>query len=243
MASGVPHLPAAFKGGFPTTRWTLIRKAKGDPETRRRALEDLLSIYWQPLYHYARRKGLDRDAAQDAVQGLCLRLLEGDAVARLDPDKGRLRGYLKRALDHHLINVHAHGGAVKRGGDTVTLPLDADMAERLLTGAPQDPGRAYDRQWARALVDRALERLRQDFESGDRRGPFAAVMPFFGADEAPPYEVVARTHGLTVPQLKSMLHRARARFRHHVGELVADTVTEAGEVEAETRTLFEALAG
>ncbi len=70
---------------FPTTRWTLILAAQTDESARRAALDTLLSAYWRPLYVYLRRKGLPAEAAEDAVQGLILGLLEQDALSRLDP--------------------------------------------------------------------------------------------------------------------------------------------------------------
>lgn len=39
---------------FPSTRWSLIRSTR-EPERRRRALEELLALYWKPLYFYVRR--------------------------------------------------------------------------------------------------------------------------------------------------------------------------------------------
>ena len=61
-----------------------------------------------------------------------------------------------------------------------------------------------------AFADRDLE---AELASGARRGPVAVVRQLFRFGEAPPYETLAATHGMAVPQLKSFVHRARARFR------------------------------
>jgi len=53
------------------------------------------------------------------VQGLLVQLIEHDFVEKLDPARGRLRGYLKRALQHYLVNLHEHEFAAKRGGGRV----------------------------------------------------------------------------------------------------------------------------
>src|SRR5262245_20324830 len=93
---------------FPSTRWSLILSSRGTGEARRAALGELLEAYWRPLYFFARRKGRSVEAAKDAVQGFLAHLLEkDDFLARLDPAKGRFRGYLKTALDHWLVNLHA----------------------------------------------------------------------------------------------------------------------------------------
>jgi RNA polymerase sigma-70 factor (ECF subfamily) len=89
--------PLASKGptqgpsAFPSTCWTLILSARESPGARRAALDELLTRYWRPLYAFARRKGLDRGQAQDAVQGFVVQLLEKDFLARVDPGRGRLR--------------------------------------------------------------------------------------------------------------------------------------------------------
>ena len=42
------------------------------------ALEQLCEVYWPPLYSYLRRRGHDREEAEDLTQGFFTRLLEGN---------------------------------------------------------------------------------------------------------------------------------------------------------------------
>lgn len=43
---------------FPQTRWTLIRSiSEGDSNQRQRALEDLGTVYWPPIYAYILARG------------------------------------------------------------------------------------------------------------------------------------------------------------------------------------------
>ena len=64
---------------FETTRWSAVLLAgRGDSADAERALARLCETYWPPLYAFARRDGLDRDSAQDAVQGFLARLLARD---------------------------------------------------------------------------------------------------------------------------------------------------------------------
>ncbi len=215
---------------FPSTRWTLILSARESPERRRAALNELLGDYWRPLYSYARRKGCDPEAAQDAVQGFVTHLLGRDFISRLDPARGRLRSYLRTSLDNYLANVHERETAHKRGGNAVMVPLDIELAERTLTAAPTDAEDAFDHEWALVLMERALERLRREFDSGQRKAPFEAVADFFRAGEVPSYKEIATRHGMTLPQLKSLLHRTRLRFRELMAEEAADIV--AGQEDA-----------
>jgi RNA polymerase sigma factor (sigma-70 family) len=232
--------PEALPGpaNFPSTRWTLILSARGSPEACRAALEELLSTYWTPLYAFARRKGWDREAARDAVQGFWVHLLERDFLSRLDPARGRLRSFLRTALDHYLVNLNAKERARKRGGGVLTVPIDFELAERSLADAPHDPEAAFDREWTFVLVERALHKLEAEYRSGQRRAPFEAVADFFRLDEPPSYKEVAGRHGMTIPQLKSLLHRTRLRFRELVEEEAAHTVAEQAHVGVEVRELF-----
>jgi RNA polymerase sigma factor (sigma-70 family) len=228
---------------FPTTRWSLIRAARqGGADGRREALEALLSAYWRPVYAYLRRKGLGAEAAEDAVQGLFLRLLEHDAWERLDPDRGRFRSYLLTALEHHLVTGYHKETAQKRGGGKV-VPLDTLDAERDLPALPEDPGRAFDRQWALGVMERAASRLAGEYESGRRKGSAGVVLRFFSLDEAPSYEEAAALSGMTSAQFKASLHRARERFREILREEVGDTVDGDGAAEDEMRALLDALRG
>jgi RNA polymerase sigma factor (sigma-70 family) len=216
-----------------------VLAARGQPEKRRALTEELVAARWRPLYLYARQRGLPPDRAEDVVQGLLLQLIEHDFLERLDPERGRLRGYLKRALKHYLVNLHEHDAAEKRGGGRV--PLSVDAAEALLVAAPTDPEAAFDREWALEVFDSALAQLEQEFESGERRGPVGVLRELFRFGSAPPYEELARAHGMSVSQLKSFVHRGRRRFRQLVLARVADTVTTQEEAEHELAELLRAL--
>jgi RNA polymerase sigma-70 factor (ECF subfamily) len=226
---------------FPTTRWTLILASQKGGEAERSALEQLFSTYWKPVYFFLRRKGLPPAAAEDAVQGFFLHLLQRDFLPRLDPARGRFRSYLLRSLEHYLVNLHEHDSALKRGGGLRFVPLDVAQAERELPAAPEPPGQAYEREWALGLMERALARLRREYEEGRRKGRVDTVVRFFGLDRAPTYAEAAAECGMTVPQFKAALHRARERFRDILREEVAATVDDDAEAEREIGDLVRAL--
>lgn len=222
---------------FPTTHWTLILAARTDEASRRTALVEVLGGYWKPLYVFARSRGLGPDEAEDLVQHLFTDLLERDFLSGLDPGRGRLRSFLRTALVHRLSNRRAAERAARRGGGVV--PMDLGDVEPVAPG--DDPERALDRTWARTVLARAMIALRAEFEAGVRSGPFALIEQFFG-DAAPSYEDASRATGMTVPQLKSFLHRARSRYRELVRAEVARTVESAADIDAEIAALMRALA-
>jgi RNA polymerase sigma-70 factor (ECF subfamily) len=236
--------PAATSGRdarFPTTCWTLILEGRHDDARRDDALEEVLRRYWKPVYCYMRRKGLDGDAAQDAVQGLFAQLLERRFLERLDPARGHLRSYLKAAADHHAISAHARASARKRGGGVRFVPVDVAQGEAALAAAPADPGDALDREWALGIMERALLRLRDERQRGQGSVSADAVLRYFGLGEACSYAEAAARSGTSVPRLKAALHRARRRFRALLLEEVEATVAP-GRGAVELHQLFRLLA-
>lgn len=227
-------------GRFPTTRWTLVLAARPGEPAQREALEALLSLYWKPVYIYLRRKGLDADRAQDAVQGLFTQLLEHGFPGRVDATRGRLRSYLRAAADRYRINEHHKDVAVKRGRGLVPVAIDAGEAEHDLRSAADDPEQAYEREWAVATIARALDRLRQEYQDGRRRGQPEVILRFFGFEAAPSYVEAAAQCGMTPARFKASLHRARTRFRELLREEVAPTASEGG-VEEEIGHLLRVL--
>lgn len=214
----------ARAGLFPTTHWSLILAGREGATARDEALEHLVETYWRPVYVYLRAKGLGADDAQDAVQGLFAQLLERDFVRRLDPARGRLRHYLKASADHYVINRHERESAARRGGGLRPVPFDVELIERTRDEREEGPDRAYEREWALGLMQRALGRLRAEFESGRRRGDPQTVLRFFGFDAPPSYEQAAEASGMSPAQFKAALHRARQRFRELLREEVGATV-------------------
>lgn len=228
---------------FPTTRWSLVLAARTSEGARQAALEELVLAYWKPLYFYLRRKGAGVEGAKDTVQGFFAHLLESDFAARLDPDKGSLRAYLRMALDNFARNVHEADVALKRGGGARAVALDTIEVERELAQSAEDPGRAYDRAWALAVLERALARLEAELRQGPRPEAFAVVSPFFQPDAEPPgYADAARDASMSVPALKSFLHRTRLRYRALVREEVRHTVAAPEDEQVELTRLLEALA-
>jgi RNA polymerase sigma factor (sigma-70 family) len=227
------------EGLFPATRWTLVLAARERPEERRRALDELIAPRWRALYVLARKRGLPAAEAEDAVQSFLSRLVEGDLLARLDPARGRLRAYLKAAFHHHLINLHEHGQAHKRGPGR---QASFEEVEALVASPAPSPEALFDRAWALQLFEQALATMERELASGERRGPFEVLRALFRFGETPPYTELAARHGMTVPQLKSFVHRAKGRFRQILRAEVADTVVEGDDVDAELSALLEALA-
>ncbi|MBL4633519.1 MAG: sigma-70 family RNA polymerase sigma factor [Kofleriaceae bacterium] len=226
-------------GRFPTTQWSLVLAGKDSAAARRETLGRLFESYWQPLYFYTRRRGLSPTDAEDAIQGFWTSLWERNTIDLLDPMRGRLRAFLKSALRNYLANEHAYRTRFKRGGNTPALSLDFEVAESALSFVPDDPEKAYDRTWSTQIIERCMQRLTKEYESGTRSGPAPALQELFGFQSGSTHQEIADRFGMTLAQVKAFAHRARKRFRELLLEEVATTVDTPPMVVDEAKCLYE----
>jgi len=86
-----------------------------------------------------------------------------------------------------------------------------------------------------------MQRLRTEFDEGKRKAPFEVVEAFFSTEsdrQQPSYQEVAEKYSMTIPQVKSLLHRSRVRFRELAREEAGDTVAAAHDAADELRDLM-----
>lgn len=57
MSLGDALFPPPGSGLFSRTRWSLVRRAAVEGNAPRGALDELLALYWYPLYAWAQRGG------------------------------------------------------------------------------------------------------------------------------------------------------------------------------------------
>lgn len=229
---------------FALTRWSLIRRAgEADADVARAALEELCRAYWLPLYAFARRSGHDAHRAEDLVQGFFADLIARRDLERSSAEKGRFRSFLLAALQNFVSKQRAAERALKRGGGAKALAIDAhDADERLGLAAPtnESPERAFERAWARELLDGALDDLEREYAGTGRRAVFDALKSTLQGESYDAQRVAAEL-GATEGAVKVAAHRLRTRFGEALRARIAQTVTSSEEVEAELRELLRAL--
>jgi RNA polymerase sigma-70 factor (ECF subfamily) len=168
-----------------------------------------------------------------------------NTVARADPLRGRFRSFLLASLKHFLANEWAKSHARKRGGGAQPIPLEFDTAETRCAqpiAAGDTPDRAFDRQWALALLDVVLGRLRRDYRDAGREPLFLGLKETLsGARAEIPYRDLGARLGLSEGAVKVAAHRLRQRYRELLREEIANTVAWPEEVEQELKELFAAL--
>jgi RNA polymerase sigma factor (sigma-70 family) len=233
---------------FVTTQWSAVLAAGHSETTQARAaLEQLCQTYWPPLYAYVRRAGYSREEAQDLTQEFFARLLAQNTVARADPARGRFRSFLLASFKHFLSSEWEKGRAWKRGGRAQTIPLEFDTAESRCAqpaASGDTPDRAYDRQWALALLDVVLGRLQREYSDAGRDDLFLGLKDTLAGGRAEiPYRDLGAQLGMSEGAVKVAAHRLRRRYRELLREEIANTVAGPEEVEEELRQLFAALSG
>ena len=137
-------------GRFATTRWSVVLAAR-DRATPgwREALATLCETYWYPLYAFARRKGLGPEEARDLTQEFFTRLLEKGILRHARPEKGRFRSFLLTSFRNFQADKRRRAHAAKRGGGQVSIGLDLETAEELLSRAVRiDSAPSWQSGWS-----------------------------------------------------------------------------------------------
>jgi RNA polymerase sigma-70 factor (ECF subfamily) len=127
------------------------------------------------------------------------------------------------------------------------LPLDPQQADSqfLASAASNDlsPDRAFDREWAVALLERVVLRLREECVAEGRGGQFEVLRVFLTSGTGAESHASAGTKlGLAEGAVRVAVHRLRKRYRQLLRDEVAHTLAEGADVEAEMAALFGAFA-
>ncbi len=210
---------------FPLTRISVINAARSeDRGESERALESLAISYWKPVYKYIRlRWNRPAEDAQDLTQGLFVELLERELLARYDPQKSRLRTYLRLCVDSFVMNQDKAAHRLKRGGLATPVALDFADAEGELDSAaidvaslasPVSLDEFFEKEWIRSLFTLAVQDLRTLCETRGRSMAFA-LFEAYDLDDADnlSYDALAAKHHVAVTHVTNALGWARREFR------------------------------
>jgi RNA polymerase sigma factor (sigma-70 family) len=219
---------------FPSTRWSRIL-AREEP----RDLEALARAYWGPIRAYlAARFRLEDDAAGDLAQEAFAWMLETRFFDRADPERGRFRGFLKKALTRFAMDHLGKQNALKRGGGQVHESLDEARA-------PADPGArtpddALDDAWRRELIERARSLLESELTSSGRLTWYLAFRDYFldESPDEPDHAAIAERYGITKTDVSNWLDHAKRRYRALLRSVVLETVRDDESLQEELRWLF-----
>jgi len=229
----------------------LVLRAQGDSAEAQQALGELCGAYWQPVFRFLRSAGRDEENARDLTQEFFARLLARSGVAGAQPGRGRFRSYLLGAVKHFLADRREHERRLKRGSGVTPESLDATGAHgqdtrvelQVADPAGLPPDSYFDREWALALMNRAVNAAQQEFVAEGKAKQFEVLEPWL-VGELPTlsHAQAAAQLGVSESAVKVAVHRLRKRFRELVRAELAQTVANLAEVGEELRYLVEVLA-
>jgi RNA polymerase sigma factor (sigma-70 family) len=227
---------------FRTTLWTTVLAAgnQSSPDSGA-ALARLCQVYWPPVYAFVRKRTPSPEQAQDLTQSFFARFLEKNYVARAERNRGRFRSFLMTAVENFLCDEHDRANSLKRGGGQAPLSLDLALAEEdILPGTGDSPALAFDKRWARSLLDEVTRRLAEEYETSGRLCLFEHLQSHLWGDaDSIPYEDLSKRLQMSTVHLRVLAHRMRQRYRAILREEIAATVTNPEEIESEIRYLLQ----
>jgi RNA polymerase sigma factor (sigma-70 family) len=222
----------------------------GDEGSAHKALAELCKTYWRPVFAFICRCGCSVPDAQDLTQDFFVMVLKGDLLKRADPDRGRFRSLLLKALQDFLVNAAEKRHAKKRGGDAEFVSWDEWMAEvpsHLAISAEQastwPAERIFDVRWAATAAEHALRQLGDECEARGRRRVFDVLNDYLAAQRQDiSYQKLSKQLGVPEASVKRLVHELRVRYRDLLRAEVAQTVEKPQDVDEELRYLCAVLA-
>ena len=210
------------------------------------ALEQLCRTYWFPLYAYVRRRGFSKEDAEDLTQSFFARFLARNHLESLAAERGRFRAFLLASLKNFLINEWKKSNRRKRGGGDKVLSLDwqtADTKFQVAATNEPSPDKAFDREWALALLAKVIEQLQRECAAAGKAKLFEQLKVFLTAGTGASAQVeVAKSLGLEEGAVRVAIHRLRKRYRQLLRAEIANTLSDSAMVDEEMRALFGAFA-
>jgi DNA-directed RNA polymerase specialized sigma24 family protein len=231
---------------FATTRWTRVIAARGASPEAQEALSDLCALNYAPVLRFLRASGHAPGDAQELAHDFFAHVLEHRSLEGVDPARGRFRTYLLGALKHFVTKARVRESRLKRGGGLEAVPLEngTDTPDGAVPSAlrAEAPDALFDREWALAVIDRALATIEQESAAAGSREVFDCLKPWLSASSAPGSQAdVAARLNMSEGAVKVAIHRLRKSFRQAVRYEVAQTVQDESEVAGEMQHLIAAL--
>jgi RNA polymerase sigma-70 factor (ECF subfamily) len=179
------------------------------------------------VYEYIRlkRARYGRDDAEDLTQGFFTELIARNDLARIEPERGKLRAYLVTSIVNYLARVDRDAGTEKRGGTAQVVSLETETLaelERSLESNPNaSPERALERRLAMRVLDAAREQLFEEWVEKGWEHHWHVVHHLLGDDvQRGEYRRLSEKLGLDEVNTRQLVHRLRQRHRRIVEYLV-----------------------
>jgi RNA polymerase sigma factor (sigma-70 family) len=216
---------------FPLTRPSALEAARSsDAAERARGLQTVAQAYWRPVYGYLRLHWKKpHEEAADLTQEFFADLIDRDLLARFDPQRARLRTWLRVCIDGLVSNSNRAFSRAQR-----ELPaFDFESARASLS-----PAEEFDKEWARAVFAMALQRLRERCLAEKKEQQFA-LLEAYDLGDRPSYAALAERFNIEITDVTNRLAWARRELRAELFELRRELTGREAELREELRALLD----
>jgi serine/threonine protein kinase len=242
-------MPAASQtpSGFQLFRpgaWSIVTQAPDwDPAIVRKKLDELTSIFWRPAYAYIRyAAGLKRKEALRATERYLATFAETPVHLMTPEVRSRFRVFTRTSVKIFVATGrHQEEGDESSGIRRLEAPPEGGEITQELEAAI-DADQAFDREWVRALFDRAFQGLRQKLDASGEL-IFERVLSEYDlqpvSEEPVSLSAIARNLEITRVDARVSLSYARTVLRRILLSLVNDTLLDPADMGRETEELIE----
>jgi DNA-directed RNA polymerase specialized sigma24 family protein len=233
--------------GFQATPWSLIDQIHASDQAGLRGLiNDLMRLYWKPVYCFLRQKGYPNEEAKDITQGFFQEVVLGRCLLdKADPNQGRFRTLLLTSLERHVASLHRKQKAQKRIPIDKIIPLDVLMAGDVPDSIHgQDQVDSFNYAWLTQVLDRVLADVENQCRT-DGIGLHWQVFsdrvldPLLRNLPSPSMEEICLKHRISRPvEASNMIVTVKRRFQSALRREIRHSVSSDLDIEAELRELL-----
>src|SRR5262249_16206960 len=131
------------------------------------------------------------------------------------------------------------------GGQFTFVPLDLEAGEaryQVDQSRQLTPDRAFEQNWALALLQTVMARLREKYAGQEKSALFEALLIYLSGDKTTdPYSELAARLQVNEGALKMAVLRLPRRFGELLRGEISQTVSHPDEIDDEIRCLFAAV--
>ena len=212
--------------GFPTTDWSLLSRVRRSQSSPAGApLAELLDRYAPAIRGYLLRvRRIDRDLVDDLTQSFVAdKFLTHTLLDAADRGRGRFRNLLVRALENYLISRFRRDqsrGARPVGGE--------QQLESITACSSPEPVHEFEREWARAVLQEAVERTFDHYRRRRRDDLWEVlrcrvVDPAADGTAVPSYRELVERFGFATPsEASNALITAKRTFMRKLTEVLLE---------------------
>lgn len=232
---------------FKPTRWSLILNQAKDGKARKILDEEfnqLIQDYRDPILKILIHKLRNEEHAEDVAQDFFHYAFDKELFHKADPVKGRFRDFIKGCLNNFLLRHLAKESALKRGSGRVfsleEVSGDHDGMRDSFNINSVD--KQFDKEWANAIVKRALEQLKEEYERRNKKDLYQALHKvILDEKEISDVKDVASNLGISYDSFRTSLSRMKKRLRTILSKEILKTIEDPSDLKDELRWLMACL--